>query len=1191
MSQVPLNTADNKLHTVHASRDTTLTALAQLAALRLNVKRAMVSLLQKDSQIILAEATQTLSLADDSRHAPGDHIWLGQVSVPRHDALDEHVLGAEWTGKDGEGHEHVLSALVVQDVGADERFKERSYVWADPGVKFYAGVPIVTKQGYEIGVYGVSDTKPRSAGLSVEQILFMQDIARIIADHLERVKTAVESKGDEIFVRGMHNFIEGVSNIKYNRGSSLPEQFHAMSEDQGAVQGSDPQDATPTSKDHTCMQPNSSQIDQSEDQAMREIAKSHDSASKIEPRYSRESSATAKESAYAATSNIKQIYQRAAVCLRDVLDAQGCVILDASSGLFANSGESENYQSVIGRTTGEFETDAEDESVDELEKAAAVLGASFAKGAPLPMRSGLMKRKHFKTCLTRYPNGEHFYFENGNIVTSQSRFSTDPEASPAVKQSDSDTASNPRRYRTHLPKQIIAQLKDSKWLVFLPLYNHAASNWCAGLFLWSNDTVRDLGQAMSYFRTFCSCLVSEVASMDAFTTSAAKSTFIASISHDLRSPLHGILGSLEFLEDTMTTAYQTSLVGSIETCGRTLLDTIDHLLDYAKINSMNRNEADKTGSNRALGQAVTQKEHQETAPFDLGLLLEEVVEAVFAGQTFRKTQLRGQDSVDDASEKIRDMSIDDYMSTEDQIHTGSAKFSGRVFFILDVRKSKSTCMKGQTGGLRRVIMNIVGNAIKYCSKGTIEIVLTINERSETMADVEINVNDTGIGMSQTYLENHLFKAFSQEDPFTPGAGLGLSIASQVMQSMNGKIRIDSEQGVGTRATISFPMELADRGACASDSMLRNVERVAAGQGICLLNPLQDPAEAEKGQLSKLTASIARTCEDWFGMKSFPAQKIEDDHNASIYVYCEPPPIEYLLKNHTDRKVSGKTGKEAALLIICTNAFEAAALRAAGVTQLINLGRIIEVISQPVGVRKLARTILQSMQRIEASSESDKQSAPSLPIKQIFESNETTQRAASVNWKTSTSVYDPVLDQHRPSIEHYRWKSEQPVHRNKDESSNNKPPEFGDLKAGRLPGFPSAAGTNVSPADLPHVLVVDDNAINLRLLVTFMKKIKLPYSEAVNGLEAFNRFKETERPFDFVLMDLQMPVMDGLESTRKIREYERETKVAKPSTIIAITGVGNEATRKEAADAGMTQYLTKPVKFKALQQMLEKQIEP
>ena len=87
LQNVPVNDAAERRSSVRSSHDTTLTALAQLAALRLRVKRGMVSLIGVENQIILAEATQTLSLVDQDRHAPGDHIWLGQVSIPRKDAV------------------------------------------------------------------------------------------------------------------------------------------------------------------------------------------------------------------------------------------------------------------------------------------------------------------------------------------------------------------------------------------------------------------------------------------------------------------------------------------------------------------------------------------------------------------------------------------------------------------------------------------------------------------------------------------------------------------------------------------------------------------------------------------------------------------------------------------------------------------------------------------------------------------------------------------------------------------------------------------------------------------------------------------------------------------------------------------------------------------------------------------------
>ena len=124
------------------------------------------------------------------------------------------------------------------------------------------------------------------------------------------------------------------------------------------------------------------------------------------------------------------------------------------------------------------------------------------------------------------------------------------------------------------------------------------------------------------------------------------------------------------------------------------------------------------------------------------------------------------------------------------------------------------------------------------------------------------------------------------------------------------------------------------------------------------------------------------------------------------------------------------------------------------------------------------------------------------------------------------------------------------------------------------------------SNVPYILLVDDNPINLKLLVTFMKKIKLPYDEAVNGYEALEKFKSSSRTFDYVLMDISMPIMDGISSTRKIREYEKEVK-ANPATIIALTGLATGNVQEQAFEAGFSHFLAKPVRFKTLQHLLER----
>jgi CheY-like chemotaxis protein len=133
----------------------------------------------------------------------------------------------------------------------------------------------------------------------------------------------------------------------------------------------------------------------------------------------------------------------------------------------------------------------------------------------------------------------------------------------------------------------------------------------------------------------------------------------------------------------------------------------------------------------------------------------------------------------------------------------------------------------------------------------------------------------------------------------------------------------------------------------------------------------------------------------------------------------------------------------------------------------------------------------------------------------------------------------------------------------------------------------------APAPL-HALLVDDNKINRQLLVMFMKKHKFSYAEAEDGQEALDAYKASclpgphsdapSRRFDVVLMDISMPVMDGMESTRRIREFEKENGLTK-SNIIALTGLASAQAQQEAEASGIDVFLPKPVKFAELKKLL------
>ncbi|KAF9639018.1 hypothetical protein BFW01_g9915 [Lasiodiplodia theobromae] len=134
----------------------------------------------------------------------------------------------------------------------------------------------------------------------------------------------------------------------------------------------------------------------------------------------------------------------------------------------------------------------------------------------------------------------------------------------------------------------------------------------------------------------------------------------------------------------------------------------------------------------------------------------------------------------------------------------------------------------------------------------------------------------------------------------------------------------------------------------------------------------------------------------------------------------------------------------------------------------------------------------------------------------------------------------------------------------------------------------AASTSIHEPPTPNhlrILLADDNRINLSLLTAFMRRYNFDFQEAMNGLQAVETYKRAGGQFDYVLMDLTMPVMDGMAATREIRRHEQREGLP-PTVVIALTGLASAAARVDALSSGINFFLTKPVKFQALHQMLK-----
>jgi CheY-like chemotaxis protein len=150
------------------------------------------------------------------------------------------------------------------------------------------------------------------------------------------------------------------------------------------------------------------------------------------------------------------------------------------------------------------------------------------------------------------------------------------------------------------------------------------------------------------------------------------------------------------------------------------------------------------------------------------------------------------------------------------------------------------------------------------------------------------------------------------------------------------------------------------------------------------------------------------------------------------------------------------------------------------------------------------------------------------------------------------------------------------------------PAFDEVPTIVPPALPLPEPNQVDESVHPHIenaLIVDDNSINRRLLSTWMKRHKVSFKEAKDGQVAVDAYKEANSLFDIILMDISMPVMDGMTATRLIRDYEKE-KGLKPAHIIALTGLTSASARLEAWTSGVDDYLTKPVDFKKLERLME-----
>jgi signal transduction histidine kinase len=575
--------------------------------------------------------------------------------------------------------------------------------------------------------------------------------------------------------------------------------------------------------------------------------------------------------------------------------------------------------------------------------------SDFEGDAPPPKYENFFE-KDLARLFRSYPAGKVIDLtDDGNVVTTTDESDVSntgilnemiPEHAVRRKPDSEGKARTAKALRDMLP--------EARSIAFVPLWDYERSRWFAGCLCWSDRPDRKLSQKvdLAYFKVFGHSIMADLSRLDAIASDQAKTSFVASISHELRSPLHGILGSLEFLKDTALDSFQVSMINSLGACGHTLLDTINHVLDYAKITSTRARKSSKRlkgtkgvhFSSKPLRKRRRDTHLSKHPAIDLERVTEETVEAVVSGQACTILQAEDWDADSDSD-----------TTTSGTTTRGSAsKRSGR-YIILDIAHEEDWNYHLPPGSWRRVVMNLVGNALKYTKDGHIHVSLRSSPNGESFDEriIHLAIKDSGRGMSQKFLANRAFQPFEQENSQSAGTGLGLSIVQQIIDSVGGKISVTSDLAQGTEVRVRFALLKPEGPVVEQPQRNRYLDNLSQlkGRRICILHLAQNPEPDEtstagtREALNRFTNAMSYTLSEHLKMQVIQTEAWEG-HDADI-VICPEPCFQYLALIRHRRTIDQRAP---VTIFVAVDALEAATLRTD--VRVKSRESVVEVMMQP-----------------------------------------------------------------------------------------------------------------------------------------------------------------------------------------------------------------------------------------------------